>query len=432
MIGAVGNTFLCDTYDLEAHGLPIYSFPSIEKFLENEKVLDGIYHVYLNNGIYLDICLQGMEYFSNDLHNRSCLVNFSGAVSNRAGKKAPFFSGLGLARLLQSPLISFSDPTLALDANIPIGWYAGNESLTDLPIYIARILNMFAQHNHTRLLLFGGSGGGFACLSVAKLLHSETIVFVWNPQTSIEDFSINIVDRYMKVAFPSAFSAFENYEKERLVECMDQNELHHNLCDEVLPINVQLLYIQNLDDWHTQRHAAPYMEQYELSPYGNGSFIDVSGRRVFFFGHWGKRHAVPPYKMIRNTIENLITTKSVVLAAWNLDNGIEDVFENTKPVLYFQADKDKNIFAVDTTKIGNDLKVSCILKDKYIYDDGVRYAFYLYSDDNRVTQCPYSNQNETTFKIIDEYEKTSLSVVVFVKDRFNGMRKKRFNIGESK
>lgn len=64
------------------------------------------------------------------------------------------------------PLIAIADPSLLLSDKLDLAWYAGNENLKNLPQMIASILDNITGKLDTKLIFFGGLGGGFATLSI--------------------------------------------------------------------------------------------------------------------------------------------------------------------------------------------------------------------------------------------------------------------------
>lgn len=155
---------------------------------------DGIYH-FIDGFNHIDIQLAGCK---NLKKGQGVLVCFSGAIKDRKGTSAPFFSGLGLAKKMGVPIISISDPSLDRSHNLKLGWYVGYKGFNDLPYKLAILLDSFAQYFSSRLVLFGGSGGGFASLMILSLLNTlNAAVFVWGPQTSISQYEKFSVNRFL-------------------------------------------------------------------------------------------------------------------------------------------------------------------------------------------------------------------------------------------
>ena len=122
-------------------------------------------HSFNNDGFPVDIYTSGLK----NLHQKKILVIFSGAISKRENKSAPFFSGKNIAKTLDLPLIAISDPTLALSKSLSLSWYAGNEYFKNISVVINNLLKNIQNKYDTELLLVGGSGGGFAVLNQLSL-----------------------------------------------------------------------------------------------------------------------------------------------------------------------------------------------------------------------------------------------------------------------
>lgn len=126
--------------------------------------MDGVYRLTGSN-ITVDYLLRDVQK-ARELG--TVLVCFSGAIKTREGKTGPFFSGAGLHIRSGLPLISISDPTLALSDDLCLSWYMGDRDTVHLPQTIAAHLDGIAAHLGVQLVMAGGSGGGFAILNVQQ------------------------------------------------------------------------------------------------------------------------------------------------------------------------------------------------------------------------------------------------------------------------
>lgn len=81
----------------------------------------------------------------NDFNSKNILVCFNAAVSDRANKTGPFYSGIGLANQLKIPTISFSDFVVTNSNDISLAWYGGDELNTDFQNNIAKFLDRIAN-----------------------------------------------------------------------------------------------------------------------------------------------------------------------------------------------------------------------------------------------------------------------------------------------
>lgn len=237
--------------------------------------------------------------FSNTLcfsENKNILVCFSAAVPNRESKAAPFFSGLKVAKELNVPIISISDPSLVLSNNLSLSWYAGNQHLKDLPDRIASLLDFVSSFLDANLVLFGGSGGGFATLSViSKMKSSKVRGVVWNPQTSISLFNEDKVSSYLDIAF------LEDRYQMSLYERLESKGITHDLLSIYKDIEAEdskILYMQNTgDSYHVRRHSKPFMDSLDLIKEGDFTYSSKSGI-IFYLNYWGEGHIVPDHVVI--------------------------------------------------------------------------------------------------------------------------------------
>ncbi|XUO88184.1 hypothetical protein RVM26_03545 [Halomonas sp. KM072] len=289
------------------------SFFSFEDFISLEKISDGCVKVELEGGS-VDFFIDGVGRAKN---YNSALVCFSGAVPNRSTKSAPFFSGVNVAKDLDMPLISVSDPSLALSSNLALSWYAGNYQLNDLPDKIAKILDQISRLIKCKLILFGGSGGGFAVLSVIHKLSCEAAGAVWNPQVSITRYNKRAVENYLNICFPSINNESDMY------KCFQKTGVEHDLhvvFASEFQKNVNVLYIQNEgDSHHMEKHAMPFVESLRATKAPGFNNVFYSGTGVsFWFGYWGEGHLVPDQEIIKTCLRELSVGSSSLEIARNL------------------------------------------------------------------------------------------------------------------
>jgi hypothetical protein len=105
----------------------------------NSDLKDGVYEVDDGGGV-VEILANGL-----DKGIKTILVSFLGAILNREDKKPSFFFGLNTAKSLGIPLISITDPVLALDDKINLGWYAGYSDFKEFPGAVAKKQDHFRQ-----------------------------------------------------------------------------------------------------------------------------------------------------------------------------------------------------------------------------------------------------------------------------------------------
>ncbi len=271
----------------------------VSDFLSNNKINNGC-HLIDIDGMQLDLLIRNVD---NNNVNRSVLVCFSGAITDRYNKVPPFFSGINIANNLGMPLISISDPSLGLSNKLSLGWYAGNSGCKDLSVYIAKILDHIGIALDSKLVLFGGSGGGFAALSVIEIMQHDACAAIWNPQTSITNYHSRAVSNYIKVCLPYADDQQEAYGQ------LQYYNIRHDLCSiynkSDMTKKTNILYIQNEGDrFHLKNHALPFMEAVNAKKHKENIYYNSQGIS-FWYNYWGDGHLVPSGDIITFVLDKL-------------------------------------------------------------------------------------------------------------------------------
>ena len=294
----------------------------------NAEVLsDGLYQ-FKEDNLHIDFLLTGMEKIEK---SSAVLVCFGGAVSSRSGTSAPFFSGGGISKRLDVPVISIADPSLGLSNQLTLGWYVGFQGFQDLPFRIAFLLDAFSEKIGKPLIIFGGSGGGFASLLILNLLKTEyASAFVWNPQTSISRYGPNAVKRFLETSFPKLSSSGD------LRSLLEACGVQHDLTSPefVLNLNKKVLYIQNGSDWHTVAHAKPFFSRFTSAERKSKEVVEYHKNFVYWEGHWGEGHASPPMEIVELALNEFILGSSVSDIALNLEKNSVAIDSRIPPQPY--------------------------------------------------------------------------------------------------
>ena len=266
-----------------------------------ESVLaDGI-HVYKTNNSEIDIYVRGInKVLDTKPDDRLCLFVMSGAVSNRENKEAPFFSGLGLAKICDIPIIAISDPSLALNEKLNLGWYAGNTYQTDLQDSIAEIVEGIATSYKVKPILIGGSGGGFAAAQLAMKLPIPSVALVWNPQTDITQYARQHVENYLRLAFKDDIESTDSLDE--LESVFERLNIDYKLSHSIKNDTTRIVYLQNKADWHLSKHAKAHLERFSSVDRRSENSFRLSFIN-FVIGNWGNGHAAPPIEEIANAVE---------------------------------------------------------------------------------------------------------------------------------
>lgn len=283
-----------DVYD-------IIKYKCIHYFNIKEKIVNAANEIS-KNGFHKIVFDEnrGLNILSSNMHlaDKIVLICFSGAVGFRNGDAGPFYSGRGISHTLNLPLISISDPSLDIYTDIKIGWYGGNEQFPDCQIYIAKILDEISKKLGVKLVIFGGSGGGFASIVASSMLSVRADVFVWNPQTSITRYVKEFVCQYASNAFNKLSSkkniSIESTEDE-LYSFFESTEIIHDIRKLKINKASRIFYLQNDTDWHVEKHSRPFVEHQSNE---NIHYIELN----FADGH------TPPHKsIVEFSLEKIIS-----------------------------------------------------------------------------------------------------------------------------
>lgn len=147
-----------------------FIYKGLDDFLELE-IESGIHSFQVNRRM-VDILF---EERSSD----ALIVFFPSAVEPNLS--FPHFSGRGIAERSGHSLLSFSDPAIAVDANLSTNWTLGDATYQyhrDVPTIIRKIAGS------KRIIFIGSSAGGFPALYYGSLFP-ESVSLVMNPRTGL-------------------------------------------------------------------------------------------------------------------------------------------------------------------------------------------------------------------------------------------------------
>lgn len=260
--------------DRKAHR--VSEFSSIANFLNVDEVPAGISTI-MSGGLPIDLLVSPAA-------SRTTVCFFHGAIEPHF--TLPVLSGLGVSGGIEANRVFVSDPSLMLDDELMLAWYAGNKHQPALQGDITAVLKkVTASLGSERVVFFGGSGGGFAALYFAH--HFEnSLAIVFNPQTSIERYSENAVRDFVQLAFYDDVAA-----QDLLSEL--PSTVTHDLCALYeTPTSAQIVYIQNLNDRdHLEHHLLPFLRA-----------ID-SKTEVHLLGEqWRDGHTPPPKEFLSHML----------------------------------------------------------------------------------------------------------------------------------
>ncbi|MEX3611031.1 DUF6270 domain-containing protein [Rothia sp. LK2588] len=282
---------------------------SVDEFLTADLHVNGVHTIQVGEST-VEFYLQGQP-----LQNEQTMIPvfFSGAVTDRATKQPPFFSGYGISQAIGTPFIALSDPLVDAHADVNIAWYAGSMG-SDLQGELARFFTGIHERFGKELLMVGGSAGGFAALQYAHRVGRGASAFVWNPQTDITQYYESFAKRFLKVAGVSedilATTDWKDHAKEAL---RGRLNLELPSPDELLAMN-KLLIIQNESDWHLKTHLMPW-----LNPSGwpreeqqGATFYVADEDHLVAVGDFAEGHSPLPPVVIKMVLSSLLSSQSTV------------------------------------------------------------------------------------------------------------------------
>lgn len=373
---------------------------------------DGLHQITVDSNNSIDVLLQGVE--GKQENEKTVLICFGGAVFDRIKKTGPFFSGTNIAKNLNVPLIAIADPTLSA-FNVNLAWYAGNASFLNFQITLSKLIEELTKKlSFDSVLMFGGSGGGFACLVQAKLLKDLNCkVFVWNPQTSITKYFLAHVGNYIKKTFPKAINEINSGNRERAYkQVLDQSSIINSLTVNELSPNSELVYLQNLSDDHTERHLFPFMNlrKNNWERFGVSSFSLNSSKASVYIGHWGEGHAVPPMEYIYFVLKGFLNNQSGREIIQNLH---EANLKTSDSPEFVDLKTDNDFFAVKCVVNDSICKVEVNLYPT-VEEINFAYAYYLKSEGVVVGEHSYSTKNACIFDV-SSFDLNKLCIAVSLK-----------------
>ena len=262
---------------------------SVANFLRAGNPVNG-YHIIADGQSPLVILNQYRGYDTT-------VVFFHAAIEQHY--TLPVITGLGISVDTPVNRVFISDPSLVLDPELNLAWFAGSQHQRLQGVIEDVVAKFHGRDSSDRLVFFGASGGGFASLNYSAKFPGS-IAIASNPQTNIMRYNQDAVSKYASVCFPGA--GFPH----SLIT--DLTDIYSK------PTENKVLYIQNRGDTeHIVNHFEPYIRV--LHPHN-----DV---RVLL-GDWGAGH-VAPHKEVFTSV--LRATASKTMDADLVDLG----FENTKP-----------------------------------------------------------------------------------------------------
>lgn len=240
-------------------------------------------------------------------------IFFSGAVANRENLIGPFFSGYGIARTLKTPFIAISDPLVDANPTLNVAWYTGAHS-SGFQTALLDLLREIITVSGKKLILIGGSAGGFAALYYALHLGAGASVLAWNPQTDITRYIPTFAQRYLTAAgAPLEITQATTWQEDAKDWASGRLDLTLPPSEQIMATD-RLLVVQNKSDWHLTAHLTPWLDTAgatEMTIADEPAWVYDDNHLVIISDH-GQGHATLPTEIVTFILGELLTETTSV------------------------------------------------------------------------------------------------------------------------
>lgn len=255
----------------------VTEFASTADFLNADTTPAGISTIW-EGGLPIDLLVSPA--FSD-----TTIFFFHGAIERHF--TLPVLSGLGISGAVNANRVFVSDPSLVLEDDLMLAWYAGNHQQPNLQEVLTSILRKIAESlGSKKVVFFGGSGGGFASLYFASQCE-DSLALVFNPQTNIAKYSERAVHDFAKRSFraePDSTSPLAHLPVGVVT----------NVCElYTKPKRATIAYLQNQkDSTHVETHLGPFLE----SLHEDTDFLLLKEP-------WREGHSPPPKELLTQVLD---------------------------------------------------------------------------------------------------------------------------------
>lgn len=246
------------------------SFGDVGSFLDTGGYR-GVYSVW-DRGLPIDMSLSVKR-------ESTLTVVFHGAANENV--RFPWLPGRSVTDSLPTSRLSITDPSLYLSPDLNLAWFSGSYVQPDLIAVLSKIINAVADDvGAERVVLFGGSGGGYIALRLLRFLRHATAV-VMNPQTDIEKYYDRHVQNYVDIAWEGDHARMRSVAGSTVYDAVNDSIG-----------SAKVIYLQNKnDDFHSTHHLRPFRERFN----GTENFILLEQS-------WEDGHTPPPKEVIRTVL----------------------------------------------------------------------------------------------------------------------------------
>jgi hypothetical protein len=264
----------------------VTEFASAESFFAAESVPAGISTIW-KNGLPIDLLVSPAV-------SDTTIFFFHGAIERHF--TLPVLSGLGISGAVDANRVFISDPSLVLDEDLMLAWYAGNHRQPNLQEVLTNIIGKIAQGlDSKKLVFFGGSGGGFASLYFASQFENS-LALVFNPQTNIAKYSERAVRDFAIKSFAVKSDSTNPLAHLPSEVVTDVCELYRT------PRRATVAYLQNeKDSVHVKTHLGPFLES-----------LQEETNLLLLKEPWRDGHSPPPKELLSQVLDLAASSKDWV------------------------------------------------------------------------------------------------------------------------
>lgn len=200
---------------------------------------------------------------------RQTAMIFSPGFIDRLSFPHPYFQRLSWFDSFESFGICLADPTLSIDPEIGVGWFAGTAATHYLPAVAAFLDRLLTERGiaPSARLFFGSSAGGFASLAFAGLTPGAC-AFAVNPQTDLRRFhSFRDLDRLGRFCLGSTNS--------EVWQARSLPRIHlATILRQAGRVPRSLIWQNTQDPYHVEHHLLPFLTEAAGLPGQNSMTVE--------------------------------------------------------------------------------------------------------------------------------------------------------------
>lgn len=305
-------------------------------------------------------------------------VQLHGTAPGGAGTAKPVFARWNYGKILGAHILSICDPTLYLDDTLRMGWYLGtkDENPMDGVVAIAERCADLIGLNRNLIVFSGGSGGGFAALQATAISTKGKAIAI-NPQTDITRYPPLFLKEYVeKVVGSLSIEDVRKHFGNRFNAIDSVREANQKGC------SPRIVYVQNVNDWHYQKHFFPFADAFGLDKTASQS---VAGNFMSILYDGPKGHGPEAMDIVKR-----INAEAIPFL---LDLNVNSQMPELAIKIFIEK---KTVCAnIDLLNGANGIyKYAC-----HLFKNNKKYACYLFKDNKLIEKRSYQAESSFVFDV---------------------------------